>query len=463
MGRSKFGWHLIWVGAVLAAGCGTPPRTAEKAQDTGPACEARQRDLSALLARLPERPLSAAMGVELPEARVGEMLGASAVLEISENAASFDGEALAGADASSRAKVLGARLGARKVDGAASANDKSRAVPLYVAVQRQLDVQTLRAYLRVVPEGFAPKLLVRVPAAPADRARAKDDGAAQELARRLLAERDPSVREALAQQGYAEFARCAKVQEAVLNVRGLAADQRWPKLRAGLLAAVPTCACGELDTQSLEPLLLAEQRAGTATLGALPIGFVRDERCGATMPLRSLAKLVSQMESFDEEFAGRWQEDALAFEQVLTEERLLNYFCNALPGETLAALERARATLYWKLAGAEVCEAWRFEPLAPGAPMGTLRRTQPAGGELSFHYWQGAEEIRLYGPLAPGTSSNPTDHRQWECDTNQRLTGVDARSLAFERGRWFYDEATCRSAPASDAFGGCAGDRSARP
>lgn len=462
MGRSKFGWYLTWVSGLLAVGCGAPPRSAARAEDTGPACEARQRDLTALLAQLPERPLTAAMGVELPEARIGEMLSASAVLEIGEEAASFDGEALPGADAAAKAKVLETRLAARKVDGAARANDKSRGVPLYVAVQRQLDVQTLRTYLRVVPDGFVPRLLVRVPAAPADGARERNDGAAQQLARRLLAERDPSVRERLAQQGYSDFARCAKVQEAALGVRGLGADQRWPRLRAGLLAALPTCACGELDTQSLESLLIAEQRAGTATLGALPIGFVRDERCGATMPLRSLTKLVAQMESFDEEFAGRWQEDALAFEQVLTEERLLNYFCNALPGETLAALARAKTILYWKLASAEACEAWRFEPLAPGAPMGTLRRAEPPGSELSFHYWQGAEDIRLFGPVAPG-ASNPTDHRDWECESNQKLTGVDARSLVFERGRWFYDEATCRAAPASDAFGGCAADRSARP
>jgi hypothetical protein len=209
----------------------------------------------------------------------------------------------------------------------------------------------------------------------------------------------------------------------------------------------------------MKQLLLAEQRAGAATLAAVPLGFLRDERCGASMPLRSIGKLLKQIENFDQEFAGDWQKDELAFEQVLTSERLVSYFCNALPGETLAALAKARATLYWKVPGAEACEPWRFEPLSPGAPMGTWRRVASSSNsrnQLAFHYWQAAEEVRLFGPIASDPPSKPTDHRDWACDQQQRLVSVDARSIELEHGRWFFSEAGCKSSQAeSDTLTGC--------
>jgi hypothetical protein len=468
MSHSRFKWAQVsLLGVAFVMGCGKSPRAPVSVEDSGPACEARQRDLTSLLARLPERAMVSSLAVELPEARIGELPGGGPVLEIAEKEARFDGQPLGGADAAERAKALEARLDAKRTDGARGADDKPRTLTVYVAVQRQLDVQTVRTYLSRVPDGIGLRLLLRVPAPPAPGASAPSEkrSATAELAERLLAERDPSVREELAREGYAQSARCSKVQAAVSGVRGVGPEQRWPRLRESLLAALPSCACGELDTEGLEQLLVAEQRAGTATLGALPLGFIRDERCGASMPLRSFAKLIQQMESFDEEFSGGWQQDALAFERVLTDDRLLNYFCNALPGETLAALERARATLYWKVAGADACEAWRFEPLAPGAPMGTFRRVAAASGGagLAFHYWQAAEEIRLFGPLDPRAPSKPTDRRDWACDNNQRLTGVDGHSLAFERGRWFFDAAACRAAGPGEAFGGCAAERSASP
>jgi hypothetical protein len=104
------------------------------------------------------------------------------------------------------------------------------------------------------------------------------------------------------------------------------------------------------------------------------------------MPLRSLARLLEQIEEFDAEFAGRYGDDAIRFETVVTNDRLLVQFCDALPGETLAALEKSRRTVWMRLASG-ACEGFTFEPLSPGAPMGTLRRTQPASAApLAFHY-----------------------------------------------------------------------------
>jgi hypothetical protein len=165
------------------------------------------------------------------------------------------------------------------------------------------------------------------------------------------------------------------------------------------------------------------------------------------MPLRSIGKLVQQMERFDHEFAGRFGKDAVEFDDVFSNERLLEYFCNALPGETLAAQQRKRATVYLRRGGT-VCEGWRFEPLAPGAPMGTWRRVSGGTSDpLSVHYWQAAEEIRLFGPVSePG--SKPTDEREWACQEKLRLIGVEARSVELEGGRWFFDEEACRLAPA---------------
>jgi hypothetical protein len=278
----------------------------------------------------------------------------------------------------------------------------------------------------------------------------------------LLAERDPRTREALARDGFAEYSNCAGIAQAVQAVAGLGARERWPRLRDAVRAALPGCACSELMPDGLKQMLVAEQRAGTATLAALPLGFLRDERCGASMPLRSIGKLLSQIESFDREFSGDWQKEALEFEQVLTDDRLIGYFCNALPGETLAALARARATLYWKVPGADACEPWRFEPLSPGAPMGTWRRlgadSKPAG--LAFHYWQAAEEIRLFGPTLETPPSKPTDHGPWACDEQKRLLSVDARSIELEHGRWFFTQAACRDARAEgDWARGCSAER----
>jgi hypothetical protein len=234
------------------------------------------------------------------------------------------------------------------------------------------------------------------------------------------------------------------------------ASQRWPALRSALLQALPSCQCNQLDAAGLRELVLAEQRAGAAAVGSLPFEFMRDERCGASFGLSPVQKVVQEIESFDEKFAGAYADEALAFDQVVTNERLLNYLCQALPGETLASLQRERRTFYWKVPGFPHCQAWQFEPAAPGSPMGTWRRRGEHGQlPLAVHYWQGAEEIRLYGPL-PDDTSKPTDERNWSCDQDFRMRGIDGQSIELETGRWFFEAEACeRASDAQATFPGC--------
>jgi hypothetical protein len=441
------------------AACSATPSARTKAPETGPVCEAKQRELLSFVEKLPAKVLIAPLSVELPECAVGDVLGGGALLEVSERAVLLEGEEFELASLAERAARVRAWFEQK-------AQAKQTPETVYVAAPAEIDVQTLRAYLHQLPESLKVRLLVRVPAAAATAGPETSRDAARAFSARLLAEREPRAREELARAGYAEFASCAKVSQAVHSVDGLGARERWPRLREAMRQALPGCKCGELDAEGMKQLLSAEQRAGAATLAALPIGFLRDERCGASMPLRSLGKLLKQIEDFDREFAGDWQKDALAFEQVLTSERLVGYFCNALPGETLAALARARATLYWKVPGSEACEAWRFEPLSPGAPMGTWRRLDKgseSSPEFGFHYWQAAEEVRLFGPTQSNPPSKPTDHHEWACDQSQRLLSVDARSIELEHGRWFFSDAACRSAHAdNDTLTGCTAQRGAR-
>jgi hypothetical protein len=169
-----------------------------------------------------------------------------------------------------------------------------------------------------------------------------------------------------------------------------------------------------------------------------------------------MQQLLDEIDEFDAEFSGDWKEDALVFEQVVTDERLLNYLCVALPGETLAALQRKSATVYWRAEGSSSCQAWRFEQLSRGAPMGTWRRVNPELPPLAIHYRQGAEEIRLFGPAASGTT--PTDAGPWMCNQDVKMSGIEPHSIQLEGGgTWFMDEASCKAAPVTSAMPGCIG------
>jgi hypothetical protein len=423
----------------LLLACQTQPAFAPKTNDTPEACEARKAKLVALVGALPEQSLGTAFHVELPESTLGSTPGAGSVLEVTETSLVLDGATIDPAAWPVRAKVL------------------SAGHVVYVAAAPDVTIRTLRAAVLPLPRSVKLGLLVRVHAAAALPAEPDTPPEAQTIASRVLTERDPAVRKSLAEKGYAEFSSCPAVSAAVASAGTAPPNGRWPTLHAELARALPSCACGSFDAGAMRALVTAEQRAGTASLGVLPLDFVRDERCEASMGLRSVKRLLEQMEQFDADYAGKITDDSVRFEQVITSDRLLVEFCDALPGETLATLERKKATLYWRVAGSSDCEAWTFAPLAPGAPMGTVRRAAgPHAPAAAFHYWQAAEEISVFGPASSDPPSKPTDERDWACRVSYKLVGVDADSVAFENGRWFFDEATCRAANDAAAAGGCA-------
>jgi hypothetical protein len=319
-------------------------------------------------------------------------------------------------------------------------------------VAAETEVPTLRSYLRAIPRGFDVHLVFQAPAPSEPRA----DTPTASVAERLRTEKDLPTRQALARSAYAELAHCQPVLDAVDGVKAGDPSERWPALRTALLGSLPACKCSDLDSVGLRELVMAEQRAGAAAVGSVPFEFMRDERCGASFGRSPVQKVVTDIEAFDEKFSGGYAKDALAFDQVVTNERLLNYLCQALPGETLAALQREKRTFFWKVPGFARCQAWQFEPLKPGSPMGTWRR-QGENGQLplAVHYWQGAEEIRLYGPV-PDTTSQPTDERTWTCNQDFRMRGVDGHSIQLETGRWFFDAGACEKASDQQAaFPGC--------
>jgi hypothetical protein len=377
---------------------------------------------------LPSRTVVSATRGDLPVSTLGGLPGSGPVLDISGASgasATLDGEPIRGSDLAARVQGL---------------------PQLYVAAAADADVQTLRAFLAHVPTSVELRLLVRMPKLTGSPRGSTE--AAPDASTRLLLEADPRVREKIAAEGYASLAECPALTQAVSSVNGQGAHQRWPALQAALGRALPQCDCAKVDTANLQALVAAEQRASGATLGWVPISFLRDEACGASMPLRSMRKLIHQIEAFDAEFAGAYHDDALKFADVVTNDRLRVYFCNALPGETLATKERSRATLYLRVPGAGSCEPWQFEPLAPGSPMGTWRRlSNSSRAPLAFHYWQAAEEIRVFGPIDAASPSRPTDARDWACEQTHRLTGMDDDSIELDSGRWFFSEAACRRAP----------------
>jgi hypothetical protein len=366
------------------------------------------------------------------------------VLEITPDVIVLDGETIAGS-LDERVRRFRQWIGewARETRPSPGSAKSPRPV-LYVAAPGELEIRMLRTFVVEVPEGVELRLLVR-PESPLPKALAGEvPEKARELSARLLVETDPEKRRALAREGYATSADCAPLSSAVAATDSVDAKERWPALKHALPSALAACACDKLDTTSLTSIVGAEQRAGAASVAYLPLSFVRDERCDATMPQRAVKKLVRQLEEFDATFSGAWQRDALTFGDVLVDDRLRVYFCDALPGETLAAKERARATLYLRVPGGAVCEPWAFEPIAPGSPMGTFRRPASDGRPaLAFHYAQAAEEIRVFGPVDPAAPSHPTDSRDFACDETFRLTSVDDESVGLDKGRWFFREAAC--------------------
>jgi hypothetical protein len=401
-----------------------------------------------LLESLPDKGLGLRGRADLPVASLGGVIGAGRVLDITPDEVSLDGRAVAGETVAARLRAL-----AQQLEADAEPTPESPGVPrplLYVAAPGTLDVRTLRQHLAVVPRGYDVQLVFQAPAP--DRAALGTSGRASE---RLLSEPDLPTRHELARQAYGEHARCEPVRKAVDGVGAGDPDERWPALRSALLEALPRCDCEALDTEPLRELLLAEQRAGAAVVGSVPVDFMRDERCGASFGLSPVQKVLDEIVAFDEQFSGQYAHESVDFAQVVTNDRLLNYMCPALPGETLAALSRARHTLYWKVRGVEQCQAWRLEPLEPGSNMGTWRRQGSESSPLAVHYWQGAEEIRLFGPVR-GAASKPTDEHTWACEQEFKMRGIDPSSIELESGRWFFDRAACqRASDGEAAFPGC--------
>jgi len=431
------------VATLLLAACQSGTRPAAVAESPE-ACLANQTRLVQLLEALPDKGLAVRGRADLPVASLAGVIGGGRVVDISSDALLLDGAPLAGADTVARVGELEARL------RAATGPEVQHAL-LYLAVSGNTDVHTLRKYLRAIPRAYDIHLVFQSP--PPQSAAASQSSS---VAERLRTETDLDKRRELARSAYAELARCPQLLTAVDGVAAGDPSQRWPALRAAVLQALPSCQCTQLDAAGLRDLLLAEQRAGAAAVGALPFEFMRDERCGASFGLSPVQKVVQDIEGFDEKFAGAYANEALSFDQVVTNERLLNFLCQALPGETLAALQRERRTFFWKVPGSPRCQAWQFEPAAPGSPMGTWRRRGEHGQlPLALHYWQGAEEIRLYGPL-PDDTSKPTDERNWSCDQDFRMRAVNAQAIELETGRWFFDADACEKASDEQAtFPGC--------
>jgi hypothetical protein len=365
--------------------------------------------------------------MELPESDLGGAPGTGAILRVTQDLTALDDTIARGESHLERAKQLETLA---RVEGT-----------LYVAASPDTNVRTLRTYLSYVPKGVTLKLLYRT---PSELQSPQGTGPASGLATQLLTERDRDKRRALALDGYDTYSKCAGVKQAAVASQELEDGPRWAKLRGNLLEALPACSCDQLDSTSLKQLLVAEQRAGSMQLGAMPLSFLADERCGASMPLRSVQKLLGQVERFDEDYAGAWKDDALSFEKVITNERLLGYFCDALPGETLAALQRQKATIYLKLASG--CQGWRFDPLSAGTPMGTWHRESQGSEKRSIFYWQAAEHIRVFGPAED--KKKPTDSGPWACEKTLELTGIDASSVSLESARWFFSVAECKEASA---------------
>ena len=431
---------LVLLAVSLAGACRPETPAFHPIPNESPAsCEARRTDFSRFVAELPERPIRLDVATELPVSTLGVPPGVGSVLEVTERTIRLDGTVL---DRGNLAERLADVRG-----------------PLYVAAPPATTIAELRKVLTELPKTAEPRLLVRTErSAGAFLAVPGASERSRELASELIAERDPKERTVLAQRAYAELNACPAIANSVASVEGLRVGDRWPALKKSLSDAVPHCPCASLDTAGLSVLLLAEQRAGTAALGALPLAFLRDERCGATMPLRSLTRLLEQIEQFDADYAGRFTDDALRFESIVTNDRLLVQFCDALPGETLAALEKAKRTL-WMRSSSGACDGFRFEPLSPGAPMGTLRRTQPGSSPaLAFHYWQAAEEIGVFGPVPADGSTKPTDQREWPCRVNYKLTGIEPEFVSLESGRWFFTEPACRLAGTDSVVKGCLAD-----
>jgi hypothetical protein len=374
-----------------------PPAAPAKVPETPEQCTSRAHAFADFVAALPETAVASATRTDLAVATIGRAPGSGPVVEVSPRDLSIDGRPVPG-DLAARAQSFRQWVTAWSAALPPSVKSATRQRPaLYVAASADTDVHTLRAFVGSVPNSVELRLLVRVAEAPHGKGAADPGSRGGTLAARLLGESDPARASAIAAEGYAEFSKCAALSAAVRAVPAGPSRERWPNLRNAIASSLPSCACTDVDTDDLRSLVSAEQRAGVGSLAYLPLSFVRDERCDASMPLRSVEKLVKQLEQFDAEFSAQFQRDAVTFDDVLTSERLRVYFCDALPGETFAEKAHTRGTLYLHVPGTKSCEAWTFSALA--------QRTAPAPRSRST---TGKARKRSGGSAPPTARKRPS-------------------------------------------------------
>jgi len=428
----------------------------------GPSCEERQRQLVTVLQSLPDQTLNSPLSVPLPSATLAGAFGNGPVLEVFETRLLFDGREVAGETQEQRVNALRTLVPTPSATGA----------PLYVAATANVDIRTLQSYLAVLPPAYDPRLaFVRPTTPPSDENKATGqavtDVSAEDTvySEKLLLERDPTERRRIATRGYQEYSECEAVDNAVASLATAPEATRWPALKRAMIEAVPRCACSDINPDGLRNLLSAEQRAGNVALGSMPAAFLKDARCKASMPLRTVQQVLGDVENFEVEFSGSWDETGIRFEEVVTNERLLNYLCSAMPGELFESVSADFATVYLKTAKAPGCLAFRLEPVARGAVFGTLRAQSgaPATPDASFHYRLGGNDLRVFGPL-PTPTSRPTDDGPWACNTDLKLSNADAGSIIVEGGgRFYFTQAACEAAAADAPFSNCAFDPSLTP
>jgi hypothetical protein len=417
-------------------------------------CEQRRAELIKVLRELPEQSLAAPIATPLPGATLSGVFHRGLILELDESKASqgqtlrLDQQAISGATREELIANLRTQLEQLQAKGSSRL--------LNLAVAPETDVRTLQAYLSAVPAGLPLEILFVAPPPPT----AKGDTEAQPESR-LLTSSSRKAQLGAAQLGYQKYSDCEQVKQ-IAETAGVDQTSRWPRLKHGMLGAIPQCKCEDLDADGLRNLLVAEQRAGNVALGAVPGSFLRDVRCAASMPLRSIQQVLDDVDKFDAEFSGNWSSDSLQFEQVITNDRLLAELCGAMPGEVLESMQRSAATLYFRVAGSAQCQAWRFQPLSPGSPMGIWERE--GGKKLAFHYRVAGNEVRLFGPVEGSEPSQDAleaaqatvDDERYPCDQNIKLNSVSDSALQIESGgHWYFTQQACRAAPPDATVAGC--------
>lgn len=446
--------NIIVLAACVTACSGSGARYA-----SGPSCEERKTQLLSVLGSLPDETLNAPLDIPLPSASLAGGFGAGSVLELHGNQALFNGKPVPGTSEAERTSALRSLVPPAPHVGA----------PLYAAASANVDIRTLQAYLAALPDSYALRLTFGRPEAPPSTNNGEPDEATEDTAyaEKLLLERDPVTRRNIAEEGYQEYSDCQAIDAAVAAQRSATEAARWPALKRSMLEAVPRCKCADINPDGLRNLLVAEQRAGNVAVGSMPASFLKDIRCKASMPLRTVQQVLADVENFEAEFSGNWDDSGVRFEEVVTNERLLNYLCTAMAGEVFESVSAEFATVYVKTTKAPKCRGYRLEPVARGAVFGTLRSldTPPPGThESSFHYRLGGNDIRIFGPV-PDATSRATDDGPWACNKDLKLTLADSESLAIEGGGRFYlSESACERSRAQEAmFASCVFDPNLAP